>query len=94
VFSLDTNDRFFHVFIVGFGAHFAGQQVAEDYSFCSARFVRLNDYWLLRTYGRLEVNHHLAFTFRIENAANQHYYTTIGYPALGTTVFGGAEVRF
>jgi vitamin B12 transporter len=94
VFSLDTNYKFFHVFTVGFGAYFAGQQVSEDYSFYPARFVRLNDYWLLRTYGRLEVNDHLAFTFRIENAANQHYYATLGYPALGTTVFGGAELRF
>jgi hypothetical protein len=26
--------------------------------------------------------------------SDQLYYTTIGYPALGTAVFGGAEVRF
>jgi outer membrane cobalamin receptor len=55
---------------------------------------RLNHYWLLRTYGRLEVNDHSAVTFRIENLANQHYDTTIGFPAPGTAVFGGAEVRF
>jgi hypothetical protein len=29
-----------------------------------------------------------------ENLANQHYEATIGYPALGTTVFCGVEIRF
>jgi vitamin B12 transporter len=94
VFSLDTNYKFFHVFTVGFGSYFAGQQVVEDFSFFPARFVKLNDYWLLRTYGRLEVNDHLAFTFRIENAAHEHYFATLGYPALGITAFAGAELRF
>ncbi len=93
-FSLDTNYKFFSVLTVGFGALYSGQQVAEDFSFVPAKFVRLNDYWVLRTYARWEVNDHVAFTFRVENLSNQHYYTTIGYPALGTAVFGGAEVRF
>jgi vitamin B12 transporter len=93
-FSLDSNYKFFNVLTVGFGALYSGQQVAEDFSFVPAKFVRLNDYWVLRTYARWQVNDHLAFTFRVENLSDQHYYTTIGYPALGTAVFGGAEVRF
>jgi vitamin B12 transporter len=92
--SLDTNYKFFNVLTVGFGALYSGQQVAEDYSFFPAKFVRLNDYWVLRTYARWQVNDHLAFTFRVENLSDQHYYTTIGYPALGTAIFGGAEVQF
>jgi outer membrane cobalamin receptor len=40
------------------------------------------------------LNDHIAFTFRVENLSDQHYDTTIGFPALGTAVFGGAEVRF
>ncbi|MBV8225517.1 MAG: hypothetical protein JO232_10050 [Verrucomicrobia bacterium] len=48
----------------------------------------------MRPYGRLEVNDHLAFTFRIENAAHEHYFATLGYPALGITAFAGAELRF
>ncbi|MBV8212361.1 MAG: TonB-dependent receptor [Verrucomicrobia bacterium] len=92
--SLDTNYKFFHVLTVGFGALYSGQQVAADFSFSPAKYVRLNDYWVLRTYARWELNDHIAFTFRVENLSDQHYYTTIGFPALGTAVFGGAEVRF
>jgi vitamin B12 transporter len=93
-FSLDTNYIFFNTLTVGFGALYSGQQIAEDFSFFPAKYVRLNDYWVLRTYARWQVNDHLAFTCRVENISDQHYYTTIGYPALGTAVFGGAEVRF
>jgi vitamin B12 transporter len=93
-FSLDTNYKFFNALTVGFGALYSGQQIAEDFSFSPAKYVRLNDYWVLRTYARWEMNDQIAFTFRVENLSDQHYYTTIGYPALGTAVFGGAEVRF
>jgi vitamin B12 transporter len=48
-FSLDTNYKFFNVLTVGFGALYSGQQEGEDFSFFPARYVRLNDYWLLRT---------------------------------------------
>jgi outer membrane receptor for ferric coprogen and ferric-rhodotorulic acid len=94
LFSLDTNYKFFNVLAVGFGALYSGQQIAEDFSFLPAKYVGLNDYWVMRTYARWQVNDHLAFTFRVENLSDQHYYTTIGFPALGTAVFGGAEVRF
>jgi vitamin B12 transporter len=93
-FSLDTNYKFFNTLTVGFGALYSGQQEGEDFSFFPAKYVRLNDYWVLRTYARWQVNDHLAFTFRVENLSDQHYYTTIGYPALGTAVFGGAEIHF
>jgi vitamin B12 transporter len=93
-FSLDTNCKFFDVLTIGFGALYSGQQIAEDFSFFPAKYIRLNDYWVMRTYARWQVNDHLAFTFRVENLSDQHYYTTIGFPALGTAVFGGAEVRF
>jgi vitamin B12 transporter len=93
-FTLDSNYKFFNALTVGFGALYSGQQTVEDYSFYPAKYVRLNDYWVLRTYARWQVNDHLAFTFRVENLSDQHYYTTIGYPALGTAVFGGAEVHF
>jgi vitamin B12 transporter len=92
--SLDTNYKFFNTLTLGFGALYSGQQVAEDISFFPAKYVRLNDYWVLRTYVRWQVNDHLAFTFRAENLSDQHYYTTIGYPALRAAVFGGAEVHF
>jgi vitamin B12 transporter len=93
-FSLDTNYKFFNTLTVGFGALYSGQQIAEDFSFFPAKYVRLNDYWVLRAYARLQVNDHLALTFRVENLSDQHYYTAIGYPALGTAVFGGAEIHF
>jgi hypothetical protein len=39
----------------------------------------------------LALNSHFALTLRGENLADQHYETTIGFPALGTTLFCGAE---
>lgn len=92
--SFDTNYKFPHGLTVGFGALFAGQREGEDFSFFPAKFVRLGDYWVLRAYARWELNSHFAFTLRGENLADQHYDTTIGFPALGTTLFCGAEIRF
>jgi vitamin B12 transporter len=94
LFSLDTNYKFPHGLTVGFGALFAGQREGEDFSFFPAKFVRLGDYWVLRAYARWELNSHFALTLRGENLADQHYDTTIGFPALGTTLFCGAEIRF
>jgi vitamin B12 transporter len=94
LFSFDTNYKFPHGLTVGFGALFAGQREGEDFSFFPAKFVRLGDYWVLRAYARWELNSHFALTLRGENLADQHYDTTIGFPALGTTLFCGAEIRF
>jgi outer membrane cobalamin receptor len=93
-FSFDTNYQFPYGLTVGVGALFVGQREGEDFSFFPAKFVRLGDYWDLRAYARWELNSHFALTFRGENLADQHYETTIGFPALGTTLFGGAEIRF
>jgi vitamin B12 transporter len=94
LFSFDTNYKFPYGLTAGFGALFVGQREGEDFSFFPARFVRLGDYWDLRAYARWQLNSHLALTFRGENLADQHYETTIGFPALGTTLFCGAEIRF
>jgi hypothetical protein len=57
----------------------------------------------VRTVGRLlasaglrplGIDSHFALALRGENLADQHYETTIGFPALGTTLFCGAEIRF
>ncbi|MBV9106683.1 MAG: TonB-dependent receptor [Verrucomicrobia bacterium] len=93
-FSFDTNYKFPFGLTVGFGALFVGQREGEDFSFFPAEFLRLGDYWNLRAYARWELNSHFALTFRGENLADQHYQTTIGFPALGTTLFCGAEIRF
>jgi hypothetical protein len=53
-------------------------------------FQPLRQLW----YARWEFNSHFAITFRGENLTDQHYQTTIGYPALGTALFCGAEIRF
>jgi vitamin B12 transporter len=92
--SFDTNYKFPYGLTVGFGGLFAGQREGEDFSFFPAKFVRLGDYWVLRAYARWELNSHFALTLRGENLADQHYETTIGFPALGTTLFCGAEIRF
>jgi vitamin B12 transporter len=92
--SFDTNYKFPCGLTVGFGGLFAGQREGEDFSFFPARFVRMGDYWDLRAYARWEFNPHFALTFRGENLADQHYDTTIGFPALGTALFCGAEISF
>jgi len=94
LFTFDTNYKFPYRLTVGFGALFAGQREGEDFSVFPAKFVRLGDYWVLRAYARWEFNSHFALTLRGENLADQHYETTIGFPALGTTLFCGAEIRF
>jgi vitamin B12 transporter len=94
LFTFDTNYKFPHGLTVGFGGLFAGQREGEDFSFFPAKFVALGDYWVLRAYARWELNSHFALTLRGENLADQHYETTIGFPALGTTLFCGAEIRF
>jgi outer membrane cobalamin receptor len=94
LFSFDTNYKFPHGLTIGFDGLFASQREGEDFSFFPAKFVRLGDYWLLRAYARWELNSHFALTLRGENLADQHYETTIGFPALGTTLFCGAEIRF
>jgi vitamin B12 transporter len=94
LFSFDTNYRLPYGLTVGFGGLFVGQREGEDFSFFPAKFVRLGDYWVLRAYARWELNPHFALTLRGENLADQHYQTTIGFPALGTTLFCGAEIRF
>ena len=94
LFSFDTNYKFPHGLTLGFGGLFAGQREGEDFSFFPAKFVSLGDYWVLRAYARWELNSHFALTLRGENLADQHYDTTIGFPALGTTLFCGAEIRF
>jgi vitamin B12 transporter len=94
LFSFDTNYKFPYGLTVGFGGLFAGQREGEDFSVFPAKFVRLGDYWVLRAYARWELNSHFALTLRGENLADQHYDTTIGFPALGTTLFCGAEIRF
>ena len=94
LFSFDTNYKLPYGLTVGFGGLFAGQREGEDFSFFPAKFVRLGDYWVLRAYARWELNPHFALTLRGENLADQHYQTTIGFPALGTTLFCGAEIRF
>jgi hypothetical protein len=40
------------------------------------------------------LNSHFALALRGENLADQLYETTIGFSALGTTLFCGAEIRF
>ncbi len=92
--SFDTNYKFPYGLTVGFGGLFAGQREGEDFAVFPASFVRMGDYWDLRAYARWEFNSHFALTFRGENLADQHYETTIGFPALGTTLFCGAEIRF
>jgi vitamin B12 transporter len=94
LFSFDTNYKFPYGLTVGFGGLFAGQREGEDFSVFPAKFVRMGDYWVLRAYARWEFNSHFALTLRGENLADQHYETTIGFPALGTTLFCGAEIRF
>jgi vitamin B12 transporter len=94
LFSFDTNYKFPYGLTVGFGGLFAGQREGEDFAFFPAKFVGLGDYWVLRAYARWELNSHFALTLRGENLADQHYDTTIGFPALGTTLFCGAEIRF
>jgi hypothetical protein len=54
----------------------------------------MGDYWVLRDYARWEFKSQFAVTLRGENLTDQHYETTIGFPALRTTLFCGAEIRF
>jgi vitamin B12 transporter len=92
--SFDTNYKFPYGITIGFGATYAAQREGEDFSFFPAKFVELGDYWDLRAYARWDITSNFALTFRGENLADQHYETTIGFPALGTALFCGAEIRF
>ena len=94
LFSFDTHYKFPYGLTAGFGGLFVGQRVGEDFSFFPARFVALGDYWVLRAYARWELSRYFALTFRGENLTDQHYDTTIGFPALGAAFFCGAEIRF
>ncbi len=92
--SFDTNYKFPYGITIGFGATYAAQREEEDFSFFPAKYVELGDYWDLRAYARWDINSFLALTLRGENLADQHYQETIGFPALGTALFCGAEIRF
>jgi outer membrane receptor for ferric coprogen and ferric-rhodotorulic acid len=94
LFSFDTNYSIIRGLTVGIGSLFVGQREGEDFSYFPAKYVGLADYWVLRAFARWELNDHFAITFRGENLTDQHYQTTIGYPALGTALFCGAEIRF
>ena len=94
LFSFDTNYSIIRGLTVGIGSLFEGQREGEDFSYFPAKYVGMGDYWLLRAYARWELNDHFAIAFRGENLTDQHYQTTIGYPALGTALFCGAEIRF
>ena len=94
LFSFDTNYSIIRGLTIGIGSLFVGQREGEDFSYFPAKYVGMGDYWVLRAYARWEFNSHFAITFRGENLTDQHYQTTIGYPALGTALFCGAEIRF
>jgi outer membrane cobalamin receptor len=79
----DADDSFNRIIVTA-------TRTAEDESQIGSAFSQLTEQELETE----QIANHVAFTFRAENLADQHYYTTIGYPALGTAVFFGAEVRF
>ena len=56
--------------------------------------MKLEDYYTLRVYTRYDFSDHFAIFARAENITGQKYETTLGYPALRSAVYGGAEMKF
>ena len=94
VVSLDTSYQFFGKWLLGCGASFVAGREGTDFSAFPSAKVKLEDYYTLRVYTRYDFNDHFAIFARAENITGQKYETTLGYPALRSAVYGGAEVKF
>lgn len=96
VIDLDTSYEFFDRWTLGSGCQWAIDRQAQDFGSGSTVPYqhRIEDYTLVRFYTDLKVNDHVSLFGRVENALNQKYDETLGFPALSLGVYGGAEVRF
>ena len=56
--------------------------------------TEIEDYTTARLYASYSVNKNLLLKARIENALNEKYEESYGYPALPFRVFGGIEYKF
>lgn len=69
-----------------------GAEMSGAYHRPDAPGVVLPDYNVARIFGSIEVNEHLEFFGRIENAFDEIYESTSGFQAAGTGAFIGARV--
>ena len=81
---------------VGGGVYFVAQRegIGFDPVTYASKQVNVEDYTIVRVYGRYDINEHFSIFARMENALNEHYVTTINYPSLGRAGYGGVEIRF
>jgi vitamin B12 transporter len=75
-------------------ALFVGQR--EDLNFSTAPATRVSNagYVKLNTGLQCQLNKHFSVFGRVENLLNEHYDEVYGFPALGTTFWGGGTARF
>jgi len=95
LFNLDTSYEFFDRWTVGSGFQWAVGRETQDFGTNAIQSQHdLGDYSLLRFYTDLKVNEHFSLFGRVENALDEKYDQTLGFPGLRLGVYGGAEVKF
>jgi vitamin B12 transporter len=72
--------------LVGAGLHLVADRIDGG--------VAMEDYTTVRLFSSFALRENVRLKLRVENALNEHYEETFGYPALPIAVYGGAEWRF
>jgi vitamin B12 transporter len=80
--------------LIGAGGSYVSGAIDNDFSGFPAVRRELDDYCLLRIYGRYELNEGIAIHGRIENLLDQDYEEIAGFPGRRMGVFGGVTVSW
>lgn len=67
----------------------SGQKEGEDDS-----WEELDDYWLFDIKGIFNVNDHLQFNLSVQNAFDENYCTSIGFPREGRSIWAGFKTTW
>lgn len=90
--SLDVQGKVSERFTLGAGASYLSG--VADLDFATFSRVDLDEYLLVRVYGRYQLNEHITMHARVENLLDDSYEEILNFPGRGLGVFGGFEVEF
>ncbi len=94
VASFDLRGKPTEKSLLGVGGTWVSGAIDNDFSVFPGVRKQLDNYFLLRLYGRYEISDHIALSGRLENVLNQEYEEISNFPGRGFGAFGGVEVSF
>ena len=80
--------------LLGVGGTYVSGLIDNDFSGFPAVRKKLDDTFLLRVYGRCEVNEHIALHARVENVLDETYEEIANFPGRGMGAYGGVEITW